>query len=813
MDAMKAIFRVLRSLRTTPGLVALTVLVLAFGIGANVAIFSVVQSALIRPLPYRDAERLVMIWERIPELTEGNLSATPADYFDYRAQNRAFESIAAFEPKEFNLAFGGEAERASGVRVTEPLLALLGAEPLFGRWFSPEEDVHGGPRAAILGHAFWRSRFGGDPSVLGKNILVDHLPHTVVGILPRGFDFPPSMTRGFRPADVFLPMAFSPEELEIRGDRFDTSLIGRLRPGVSLEAASADVDRVAGLIYDAHFQSSRGRFTLRATSTSLREEAVGGIRPALWILQGAVSLLLLIGCANAASLLLARAAGRRREMGIRSALGAGRSTLLRMLLGESVLISMAAGALGILFALWGVDALLAAAPATLEFVEARVVDPRVLGFALLVSVATGFLFGIAPALAASRTSLSDELKPLAFRRRRPGGTLVVAEVATALVLLSSAALLLRSFQEVMKVNPGFEPEGRVAFSLSLPDTKYPMASVHDFFETLLDRLRSMSGVSAVAAGKNLPLDDEGRIMISPEGGEADTWGRNLCWFSAVAGDYFEVLGIPLIKGRLFLSEDRGDSRPVAIVNEALARKYWPGEEALGQKVKWGSPTSTAPYMEIVGIVVDSVQSGLDAPPVPAVYIPYRQLSADRTSRLGRTMTMVLRGEAGVDVLAPAIRREVRSLDPELPVFGLRTLRDALEASENDRRFLAFLVTLFALSAALLAAAGLVGVIGRSVSLSKREIGIRMALGARTSKVVGGIVLDGIKLALAGLLLGVLASVFLTGMLSSELYAVSPRDPAVLSGVAAFVVLLAAVAAYLPARRAARVDPVESLRSE
>jgi predicted permease len=809
---MNLIGRALRSFRATPGLVALTVLVLALGIGANVAIFSVVNEALVRPLPYRDPERLAMIWERIPELSEENMSATAPDYFDYRAQSRAFESIAAFEPREVNLAFGAQAERVSGVRVTEPLFPLLGVEPVLGRGFSKEEDVQGGPRAAILDHAYWQGRFGGDRSVLGKSILVDHVPHTVVGIMPRGFDFPPSMTRGFRPADVFLPMAFSPEELETRGDSFDTSLIGRLRAGVSLQAASADADRVARLIYDAHFQSSRGRFTLRGASTSLREEVVGGIRPALWILQGAVSLLLLIGCANAASLLLARAAGRRREIGIRNALGAGRAGLLRMLLGESLIMSLLAGVLGVLLALWAVDALLAAVPESLEHVDASVLDPRTLAFALVVSMATGLAFGIAPAIVASRTTLADEVKPAGLRRRGPGGTLVVAEVAMALVLLSSAALLLRSFQEVMKVNPGFEPEGGVAFSISLADTRYPPAEARRFFETLLDRLQSVSGVTSVAAGTNIPLDDEGRILISLEGREEEAWGRNLCWPSFIEGEYFQSLGIPLVSGRYFGPEDGEQAPPVVIVNEALARKYWPGEDALGRRFKWGSPTSTAPYMEIVGVVSDSVQGKLNEPPIPAVYVPLRQL-ADRASGLRRRMTVVARAEADIEAIAPLLRREVQALDPEVPLFGLRTLRDALAASESDRRFLAFLVALFALTAALLAAAGLVGVIGRTVTLSKREIGIRMALGARASTVVGCIVLGGMKLALAGLILGLAVSLLLTKTLSSQLYAVSPRDPAVLSGVAAFVVLLAAAAAYLPARRAARVDPIESLRMD
>jgi predicted permease len=365
----------------------------------------------------------------------------------------------------------------------------------------------------------------------------------------------------------------------------------------------------------------------------------------------------------------------------------------------------------------------------------------------------------------------------------------------------------------MRVDPGFQPDGRLAFSLSLADTKYRMTDVRAFFDTLVERLRGLPGVTQVAVGTNLPLDDGGRIMISPEGAEAESWGRNLCWQASIGGDYFEALSIPLLRGRDFGPGDREGAKPVAIVNEAFVQKFSPGEEPLGKRFKWGSPTSKALYMEIVGVVADSVQGKLDTPPIAAIYMPYAQLSAERVSGMGRTMALVLSGDAGVDVLAPAIRREVRALDSELPVFGLRTLRDALAASESDRRFLAFLVAAFAATAALLAAAGMVGVIGRSVSLSKREIGIRMALGARASTVVARIVLDGLKLAILGLLIGIVGSLLLTGTLSSQLYAVGPRDPWVLSLVSMGVVVLGTIAAYVPARRAAKVNPVESLRSD
>lgn len=813
---MQTFRQALRSLRRRPGLVGLTILVLAVGIGANVAIFTVVEARILRPLPYREPDRLAMIWERIPEISEGLLSATAPDYFDFRDGTRAFDSIAAFEPESVNLAFGGQTERVRAARVTASLFPLLAVEPLCGRWFTTEEDTFGGPPAVILGFQLWQRRFGSDREIVGKTLTLDHRPFTVVGIMPRVFRFPEPTSRGFEPADLFVPMAFSPEELEDRGNSFDTALLGRLRPGVTLEAASADAGRIASLVYQKYPASVRGRFTLQATVTSLREEVVSGVRRALLVLQGAVSLVLLIACANAANLLLARAAGRRREIAIRGALGAGRAGIARMLVAESLILSLVSGAFGVLLALWGVDALQSLVPESLAGLDVRVGDPRILGFALLLSVATGLLFGIAPAVPASRISLAEAAGTGAragssFRRNRLRRALVTGEVALSLLLLSASGLLLRSFLRVMSVDPGFDPEGRIAFSLSLDESRYPDQDARVFFDRLLERLAAVPRVVSVGAGTSIPVAPNGQILISPEGGEAEAWGRNLCWYSIVEGDYFRALGIPLMTGRELGAEDREDTEPVVIVNESLARKYWPAGDALGRRFKWGSPTSTAPYMKIVGVVRDSVQTRLGNETMPAVYIPYRQIDERRATR--RTMTFVLHSTEDPASLAGPIRREVEALDPELPVFGLRTLERAIHESERDRRFLTALVAAFAGAAILLAAAGLVGVIGHSVSLATREIGIRMALGARATTVIGMVLLDGAKLIVIGLVLGLVASLAATPVLSGELYSVSPHDPLVLGGMALVIGLVGALATYLPARRAARVDPAVAIRTE
>jgi putative ABC transport system permease protein len=813
---MQTVRQALRSLRQRPGLVLLTVLVLAVGIGANVAIFTVVEARILRPLPYRDPDRLAMIWERIPEITEGLLSATPPDYFDFRDGARAFESIAAFEPRSMNLAFGGEAERVQAVRVTATLFPLLGVEPLAGRWFTEEEDTYGGPPAVILGFDLWRRRFGSDGELVGRTLTLDRRPYTVVGIMPGGFRFPERTSRGFEPADLFVPMAFTPEEIEDRGNRFDTSLLGRLRPGIGIASASADAARIAGLVYEKYPPSVRGRFTLKATVTSLREEVVSGVRRTLFLLQGAVSLVLLIACANAANLLLARASGRRREMAIRGALGAGRAGIIRVLLTESLILSGVAGAVGVLLALWGVDALEALVPDSLAGLDVRVVDPTVAAFALLLSLATGLLFGIGPAIPASRVSLAEAVGTGArggssFRKNRLRRSLVMGEVAVSLLLLSSSGLLLRSFLRVMSIDPGFEPEGRVAFALSLDETRYSDEEALAFFDRLLERLGALPAVTAVGAGTSIPIEPNGQILISPEGQEADSWGRNLSWYSIVEGDYFHALGLSLMRGRDFGTGDREDTKPVVIVNESLARKYWPDESALGRRFKWGSPTATAPYMEIVGVVRDSIQSRLGEETLPAVYMPYRQVDERHATR--RTLTFVVHSSADTASVGGAVRAAVAELDRELPVFGLRTLRQAIDESERDRRFLTVVVAAFASAALLLAAAGLVGVIGHSVSLATREIGVRIALGARAANVVGMVLLDGAKLTGAGLVLGLVASLVATPVLSGELYSVSPHDPWVLSGVALAIVLVSGLATYLPARRAARVDPVVAIRTE
>jgi putative ABC transport system permease protein len=573
-------------------------------------------------------------------------------------------------------------------------------------------------------------------------------------------------------------------------------------------------------LYEKYPPSVRGRFTLQATATSLREEVVSPVRRALLLMQAGVSLVLLIACANAANLFLARIAGRRREIAIRRALGAGRSGIVRLIVAESLIVSLVSGALGGLVALWAVDALASLVPEGFAGAEARVFEPSVLGFALAVAIATGVVFGTVPAILASRGALADAVgagarSGTSFRRDRARRLLVVGEVALSLVLLSSAGLLSRSFLRVMSVDPGFEPEGRLAFSVSLDEAKYSADDARTFFSRLLEELARLPSVSAVGAGTSVPLGASDQILISLEGREQESWGRNLCWHSVVAGDYFRALGIPMARGRAFGDGDRADTSPVAIVNESFARKYWPNEpngpngEALGRRFKWGSPTSSAPYMEIVGVVRDSVQNRLSDETLPAVYMPYSQLDAGRTSQ--RTLTFVLGTAGNAESLAGPVRSAVRSLDSELPVFGLATLRKTIRDSESDRRVLATLVTGFAAVAVLLAVAGLLGVLGHSVTLATREIGVRMALGAPVGSVVTMVVLDGAKLSLLGVATGILASLVAAPVLSGELYQVSAHDPFVLTSVAAILIVVSALATYLPARKAAAVDPTIAIR--
>ncbi len=800
----------LRSLRQRPGFALVAILVLALGIGANTAIFSVVYSALLKPLPYREPDRLAFAWEQIPQLGAGNMAATPADFLDLREMNRSFEALAGFEDRSLNLSGpgAGAAERIDGLAVTPDLFPLLGIAPVQGRWFAPGEQSG----VAVISHGLWQRRFGGDPNIVGKVIRLDHQAHTVAGVMPPDFVFPPES-----PVDLWVPLRHTAEEIADRGNRFDTRMIGRLKPGVTVAAAAADLDRAASILLQRYGANARGSFQLHATATSLTQEATKGVQAPLWILQGAVGLVLLIACANVANLLLARTAARQREIAIRAALGAGRLRVARLLAAESLVLALAGGVAGWLLALWASDVLFSLRPDTLARLRPAALDPWVAAFTAAVALSTALLFAIAPAVSAARFDPHAALKQNArgVSARSPlRKALIAAEVALSLVLLIGSGLLIRSFLRLLDQDPGFRPDRTLAFAVALPASSYASGGqVRGFYRNLLDNVRAVPGITQAGLTSSMPLASLGRVLITPENFRGAEWSNNICWLSVIEGDYFGALGIPLLAGRTFTGEDRAGLPVRAIVNRAFADKFWPGESALGKRFKWGSPRGQAPYMEIVGVTANVAQNRLDQAPEPAFYIPFAQHTDDALAFAGRSMTVAARTAGDPAALAPALRQAVAALDRDIPVFALRTMDEAIRRSEASRRFVATLVSGFAGAAALLAAIGLFGVMSHSVTAATREIGIRMALGAESRRVVRMILAEGLRLTGAGIALGLAAAFGLTRFLASQLYQVDAADPWIFAGVSLLLTAVAALACYLPARRATRIDPLAALRAD
>ena len=800
----------LRSLRQRPGFALVAILVLALGIGANTAIFSVVYSALLKPLPYREPDRLAFAWEQIPQLGAGNMSATPADFLDLREMNRSFEALAGFEERSLNLSGPGAAaaERIDGLAVTPDLFPLLGVAPARGRWLAPEEKSG----AVVISHGLWQRRFGGDPGIVGKVIRLDHQAHTVAGVMPSDFVFPPES-----PVDLWVPLQHSAEEIADRGNRFDTRMIGRLKPGVTVAAAAADLDRAAAILLQRYGVNARGSFQLHATATSLTQEATKAVQAPLWILQGAVGLVLLIACANVANLLIARTAARQREIAIRAALGAGRFRVARLLAAESLVLALAGGVTGWLLALWASDVLFSLRPDNLARLRPAALDPWVAAFTGASALLTALLFAIAPAVSAARFDPNAALKQngRGVSARSPlRKALIAAEVALSLVLLIGSGLLIRSFLRLLDQDPGFRPDRTIAFTVALPTSPYASGGqVRGFYRDLLDRVRAVPGITQAGLTSSMPLASLGRVLITPENYRAAEWSNNICWLSVIEGDYLGALGIPLVAGRTFTAEDRAGVPVRAIVNRAFADKFWPGESALGRRFKWGSPRGKAPYMEIVGVTANVTQNRLDQAPEPAFYIPFAQHTDDALAFAGRSMTVAARTAGDPAALAPALRQAVAALDRDIPVFALRTMDEAIRRSEASRRFVATLVSGFAGAAALLAAIGLFGVMSHSVTAATREIGIRMALGAESRRVVALILGEGLRLTALGIAAGLVASFALSRFLASQLYQVSTTDPWIFTGVPLLLAAVAALACYLPARRATRVDPMIALRAD
>lgn len=808
----------LRQLLRNPGFAAAALLTLALGIGATTAIFTVVDAILLRPLPYKDPQRLVLVQERIPRVLPDPAALPAPDVVTFARENHVFSDLGAFQNEWVDLTESGPPERLMAARITASLFPLLGVRPLAGRLFMQDEDQPN-RLVALLGYGLWERRFGADRAILGKTISLDRKSYAVVGVMPQGFRFPFPGVNGSEPADLWVPMAFTPDELEDFGDNFNYTTIGRLRPGVTLEEANADVLATAHGIQATVYKGLSG-FTLEALASPLQQVLVRRVRPLLFILMGSVALVLLIACTNVASLLSVRAAEREREMAIRAALGASRLRVARGLLVESLLLGFLGGTFGLLIAVCCVKVLVSLTPITLLRTQPIGLNGQVVAFAVAVSVCTSLVFGLLPAIGLSRIDLNETLKeggrtsgPAARHRAR--SVMVITQMALSLVLLASAGLLIRSFERLRKADPGFAPQHVLTAAVALDSTAYGQASsVRSFYQRLLERITSLRAVRAAGTSTDLPVEGNWNHLFTVEEHPRQPSGRSpMANHSAVTGSYLQALSIPLIRGRYFTPEDRAGSLRVIIVSDGLAKRYWPGENPIGKRIKWGPPESHSPWLTVVGVVADVKQGPLDSPTQPHTYQPFAQLNDAAVNTIARSLNLAVLAAGSTASLTAALRAQLQALDPGVPLTNVRTMDAILARSMSPRRFTTLLLVAFALAALLLASIGLYGVVAYSVSRRTHEFGIRLALGAQKGDLLRQVIRQGSVLALAGVGIGLVGAVSLTRFLSSLLYDVKPTDPLTFAAVSFILIAVALLASYAPARRAANVDPLVALRHE
>jgi len=789
-----------RTLMRNPGFALVAVITLALGIGANTAIFSVLNAALLRPLPWPGSDRLVRVYESNISRGWDSFSASGPNFLDWRRQVHAFDQLAAWRSQTYTLAGREGAEKLDGGAVTAALLPMLGVTPALGRGFLPEEDrVGGNGQVAMVSHRLWTETFSSDPEILGRSIALNGTPYTVVGVLPSGFQW-------VYGADILVPLE---PILDDRRRNHVLSVFGHLAPGATLDQARAEMDGIArGLA--AQYPEMNREWSVRLVS--FYDWILNpGFRRSLLMLAAAVGLVLLIACANVANLLLARAAGRQREVAIRAALGAGRMRLARQFVTESLLLSVAGGGLGLLGALWGIDLLRGMSPGNLPRVDETRIDPSVLLFTMVVSVLTGLLFGLVPALQASRASLNDALKEggrtgEAGVRHRLKSALVVAELALSLLLLVGAGLLARSFWTLSHVDPGFDPKNLITMQISLPHPKYAMAARSaEVMSHLLERVSALPGVKAAAAGSLPPfgfgntafeLEIEGRSAQAGETAPSANWRM-------VTPGYFRTLGVPLIAGRVFDDHDVDGAPPTVVISDTLARRFWPGQDPLGRRLR-SNPAN--PWMTVVGVVGDVRNTGLAQEIRATLYMPAYQSS-------WTPLTLLVRGSGDPAALTASIRAEVKALDAELPVSNVQKMDDMIADSLAQTRFSMTLLAVFAGVALALATVGVYGVMAFAVTQRTHEFGVRVALGARQADVLKLVLSHALKLALLGVAIGLAASFVLTSLLSTLLFGVTASDPYTFATVALLLSFVTLAASWIPARRATRVDPMVALRCE
>jgi putative ABC transport system permease protein len=798
----------LRMLLKNPGFTLVAVVALALGIGANTAIFSVVNSLLLRPLPFEQPDSLVQVWETIPQRGRLEVQASFPNFADWRDQNHVFEQMVAYSAWSFNLTGSAEPERIRSAIVSPAFFSTLGIKPILGRTLLPDEDQPGKDLSVVISRRLWQRRFNSDPNVVGKTVDLNGESFTMVGVIAQVADLPGLSAD----TELWAPVSQGFGLTERRAHYL--KVIARLKPGVGREQAQAEMSQIAAALSRQYPEANADR-GLRIVP--LQEQVVGNVRPALLVLLGAVVFVLLIASTNVANMLLARAVGRQREIAIRTALGAGRWRLVRQLLTESLLLTFAGGALGLLLALWGVDLLVAYGPSDLPRMKEVTVDGRVLAFTFVVSLLVGLVFGLMPALQSSRPELNETLKEGGRSatggagQRRVRSLLVVIEVTLSLVLLIGAGLLLKSFFRLRAVNPGFNPQGVLTMQLDLSGPNYQKGSqLISFHDQLLDRVKALPGVEAAATTSSVPIAPDAefaRLGFAIEGQTPDPADRPVAFYNGVSPDYFRTMQIPVLRGRAFDEHDVRGSQGVAIVNETLARRYFPGEDPVGRRMTLNDDNpKEEDWATIIAVVKDTKPRELAGEPVAEMYMPYAQQPEPG-------MALMLRTTGRPDAVAAAVRREVLALDPGQPVYSVRTLPAVMSEAVATPRFRTFLLGVFAALALVLAVVGIYGVMSYAVTQRTHEFGIRMALGAQGKDVLKLVVGHGMALALVGVLIGLAASFALTRVLAGLLYGVTPTDPVTFACVSLLLVAVALAACLIPARRAAKVDPMVALRYE